>query len=132
LVAGLDRKRLGQALLVGRRSRSEAFSYYVGTDYDIYILILNHVTVYPNGSMWAAGSIMQGTTVYSCGGPDLTAFTEVVNGQLSRSVFYVANDGNLHRLWAQPGWQDMNLTGGQVFSAQPRNFCINYGASESP
>lgn len=105
-------------------------AYYVGTDSNLYLLISNRVTVFPNGSMWEAGNITTLThpfspLISSCGGPDLTGFTEVNGNQLSDEVFYVANDGDLHRQWAGLGWQDINLTAGQVFSELPRNFCIN-------
>lgn len=91
-----------------------------------YIAFSLHILQPWNGVTGDLTTFANAPLVGSCGGVSVTAFGESVNGVTFEDVFYVAMDGNLHRITMQPGVSasDQNLTGGQGFGSIPRNFCI--------
>jgi hypothetical protein len=92
---------------------------YIGTDGRVHSL--NYTSA--GWSPQDVTTLADGPAVlYPCGGPQLASLGNSQSG----SIFYVAADGNLHRLIATLGlWRDQKLTGltGQVPAAKPYDFC---------
>ena len=119
--ADLDLSLNAPLLYFGLVSFSDNFGervFYVAYDLNIYEP--------GNGSRGNLTAFAGGSSVWTCGGYNITAFGKSVNGGTFEDVFYVANDDSLHRISLQPGISatDQSLTGGQPFGSSPRNFCI--------
>ena len=104
--------------------------FFLGTDLNVHDVLLStdeDVT-----------TLAKAPLVYPCAGAALTGFTNASTpGQVESVVFYVANDGSVHKLsqvgyeltfsgrtfWLAAGWTDLNVIP-YSFDVHPMNYCI--------
>jgi hypothetical protein len=110
-------------------------SFYVGSDLNVHELILNST----GGIDQDLTTSATGPMAYACGGLELPGFTRASITQVESDIFYVANDGKIHRLsqtdteinagifnrnlWVTSGWSDTNLISSSS-EVLPFNACI--------